>query len=178
MIPSEKHHYFKQKNNNTCVLASFAVALSALTNIEVDDYFKDYCLHFDLNTQNIYQSYDDHFHIALINNGKSGNQFILDLFNNSNQDSFKLSRIIVRAEYFEFNKRYVDFENKLKINNVVSTIFMNNKGHNIVVGCDIDYKYYWLETRNSSYDDKYIFKTICLKDICTEFGDGILIEPR
>jgi hypothetical protein len=178
MIQSEKHQYFKQGRHSTCVLASFAVAMSALTNIKVDDYFKDYCLHFNLDIQNMYDSYDYHFHPALTSTGKSGNQFVIDLFNNSEYNSFKLSREIVKVEYFEFQNRYIHFENKLKTKNVVSTIFMNNEGHNIVVGCDIDYKYYWFETRDSPYDDTYIFKLNSLNDICSDFGDGILIELK
>ena len=173
MISSQSIPYFKQGNYYTCVLASFALASSCFTQTPVEEYFRDYCTHFDLDTNNPYDSYDKHFHSYLNDNQISGNKLIFDLFKTSNTNSYSSLRKVVSASYLEFNNQYQLFEYELKEKEALLTVFKNSIGHNIMIGCDIDETFYWIETRNGN---EYIIKEENIVSIGRDLGDGILIH--
>ena len=78
------------------------------------------------------------------------------------------------VSYIEFNNQYQLFENELQHKEALLTVFKNSIGHNIVIGCEFDEKFYWVETRSGNTN--YIIKEEKIKNIGVDLGDGILIQ--
>lgn len=135
MINGKQINTNYQQNGKTCVLSSYAIVNNFYTKIPIDDIFRDYCKHFNLQDKiNTSTRYDKHFHTYIDSKKITGYDCITDLHNNSRFNSFKNSRKIFKIiQYDSATKNSNEIENIL-INNeaLLNLTFQHSQGHHSI----------------------------------------------
>jgi len=104
MIDSSKIDAGFIQTGNSCVLASYGIALNYFTSIPVAASFEDYCRHFGLpfaTWEQAEQQYAEHFHKEWNKRKCKGYEVILDLHNNSNAPAFVAAREQFNSIFYE-----------------------------------------------------------------------------
>jgi hypothetical protein len=143
------------RNCGSCTLASYAVASHHFTDLDVYDFFLDYCKHFKITAspgQDAEQKYANHFSQEWSSRNCSGYKIIEELHNSSQQSAFVQSRAKFGVEYIHSPiPRLQQIEKKLRDEEVlVSVAFRVSRFevHSCCVGFN-GQGFYMIETRGT-----------------------------
>jgi len=102
MIELEKVEKSFCQSGHSCVLASYAIVANYFTGFSVKEFFKDYCLHFQVpvTADDPEAGYNGHFHDELKRRNCSGYELIADLHNNALENCFAKTRDVINATLF------------------------------------------------------------------------------
>jgi len=140
---------------NSCILASYAVASYHFTNLNVYNFFLDYCKHFNISAspdQDAEREYAKHFDQEWKSRKCSGYRIVEQLHNNSLKTAFVQSRTRFGVEYIhQPSLSLSQIENRLKNEEtLISVAIKESYGvHAYCVGFD-NHGFYKIETRRSA----------------------------
>jgi hypothetical protein len=188
MIESSKLDSNFYQNFNSCVLTSYAIASKYFTNIEIVNFFKDYCQHFniiippeikerfccDMRAYEFF--YDIHFQNEWKNRNCAGLDIILELHNESPTDSFLKSRerfSVKKIQNFFDEKDDIIYNLNQNESLLIATSRVSaNSVHISIYGYDQE-GFYNIETRPNC-QTRIIYKSDILD--FGSFGDGLFIK--
>lgn len=166
MVESEKVFSLFIQTVNSCVLASYAIAANYFTKVEILEYFKAYCCHYNIteidsnpyirngikiSAHNHYEVlYDSHFHNEYNRRRKAGLKIIEELHKESIQSAFVEARNSFDVKHIDNVLTCADkIEVKLKEEEALLILAFRGAGggrHTAVFGYE-DERWYTVETR-------------------------------
>ena len=172
--PNTLEHSFRQKGNS-CILASYGIASSHLTQYSVEDFFQDYCKEIDKESvPSAEEVYDEYFHDEYRTKKVPGYHLIIDLHEKSSQSSFAETRKVFDIEFIQdVDANMQRIENSL-MNEVAllsGSFPVGTNYHSALFGY-FNNSFYYIDTRPAQVPNG-IVPTNSLANM--KIGDGILL---
>ena len=165
MIDKNKIYKNYVQHSNSCILASYAIASNYFTDILIENFFRDYCLHFNLVLNDeinryfasiLYQPenstlpeflYEFHFQREFRRRQITGLKLMEQIHHESNEYSFVQSKNIIEIETIDnviYEQARIETTLKNESSLLVSAI---NNGNHIAVFGYTELKWFTIETR-------------------------------
>ena len=103
MIESSRLNKDFIQSTISCVLSSYAVVNNYFSGLPIETHFQEYCKHFGLrfsDAKDAETKYEHHFDMEWRKRGCKGYEIILDLHQNSSQNSFTIGRTKFHANFY------------------------------------------------------------------------------